>query len=162
MLPKNTHFLNLLFLTAVLFVHSFVYAQSGDERSNDLHVENYKKTGIVFTECSWSDAVTKVQAAHKYIFVDAYASWCGPCKLLKATTFKNKEVADFFNQNFINLSIDMEKGEGQELAVKWGIQAYPTLMVFDAAGKPVLETIGFFKPKDLIKFGKQALSKKPE
>lgn len=102
----------------------------------------------------------KAAATHKRIFVDAYASWCGPCKLLKATTFRNQEAALFFNQNFINLSIDMEKGDGVNLAAKWDIQAYQTLIIFDVTGEPVLETVGFLKPKDLIAFGKQALAKK--
>ena len=48
------------------------------------------------------------------------------------------------------------------LAAKWDIQAYPTLIIFDATGEPVLEAAGFLKPRDLITFGKQALAKKPE
>lgn len=152
--------LSLLVLTACLNMHSLSYAQPG--KSNNVQVSEQNNTGIIFTATSWSDALEKVKAAHKYIFVDAYASWCGPCKILKATTFKNKEVAAFFNENFINLSIDMEKGEGVDLSAKWAIQAYPTLIVFDADGRPVLETMGLLKPKDLMKFGKQALAKKQQ
>ena len=112
-MPLNHIRLSLLVLAACLTMHSLSYAQPG--RSNSLQVSE-QNTGIVFTAVSWSDALEKVKAAHKYIFVDAYASWCGPCKMLKATTFKNKEVAAFFNENFINLSIDMEKGEGVDLS----------------------------------------------
>jgi thiol:disulfide interchange protein len=113
----------------------------------------------VFIENSWLDALHQAQVKNKYIFVDAYASWCGPCKLLKTTTFKNKKVAEFFNNNFINVAIDMEKGDGPGLAQQWGIQAYPTLIVFDASGKPVTGTMGYMGANDLIKFGKLALSK---
>jgi len=116
--------------------------------------------GIVFIENSWIDALHQAQLKNKYIFVDAYASWCGPCKLLKNTTFKNKKAAAFFNDNFINVSIDMEKGDGPDLAQQWGIQAYPTLLVFDADGKPVAGTVGYMGANDLIKFGKMALTKK--
>ena len=150
----------LLFLTACVTMHAFSYAQPGN--SNNLQVSEQNNTGIIFTAVSWNDALEKVKAAHKYIFVDAYASWCGPCKMLKATTFKNKEVAAFFNENFINFSIDMEKGEGVDLSAKWAIQAYPTLIIFDADGRPVLETMGFLNPKDLMKFAKQALAKKQQ
>ncbi|HEX9513047.1 MAG TPA: thioredoxin fold domain-containing protein, partial [Puia sp.] len=68
-----------------------------------------------------------------------------------------KDVAAFFNENFINVSLDVEKGRGPELASKWKIHSLPTLIVFDAAGQPVLQSIGYVKPEDLLAFGKQAL-----
>jgi thioredoxin 1 len=114
---------------------------------------------IDFIENSWTEALKQAAAQNKYIFVDAYASWCGPCKLLKATTFKNKNAAAFYNSNFINVAIDMEKGQGPALAAQWGLRAYPTLIIFDAKGKPVYGTVGFIKADDLIKFGVQALNK---
>jgi thiol:disulfide interchange protein len=114
---------------------------------------------INFIENSWSEALKQATAKNKYIFVDAYASWCGPCKMLKATTFKNNKVAAFYNSNFINVAIDMEKGDGPQLAAAWGLRAYPTLIIFNAKGKPVYGTVGFIKPDDLIKFGVQGLNK---
>src|SRR5437588_10800403 len=64
---------------------------------------------IIFIENAWDEALKQAAAQNKYIFVDAYASWCGPCKMLKLTTFKNNKAAEFFNKNFINVAIDMEK-----------------------------------------------------
>ena len=122
--------------------------------------EEIKEKGeIVFYENLWHSAVQKAAATNKYIFVDAYTSWCGPCKVLKATTFQDKEAAAFSNENFIAPSIDMEKGEGPDLAVRWEVQAYPTLLILDTARKPVLGNVGFLEPQDLIRFGKQALEK---
>lgn len=114
---------------------------------------------IRFIENAWAVARKRAKAEGKYIFVDAYAVWCGPCKLLKSTTFKDSDVADFFNAHFVNLSIDMEKGEGLKLAEMWQVNAYPTLMVVDANGNPVLSNIGFMKPDALLEFGRQALEK---
>lgn len=114
---------------------------------------------INFIENSWTEALKRAAAQNKYIFVDAYASWCGPCKMLKATTFKNNKVAAFYNSNFINVAIDMEKGQGPTLAAQWGLRVYPTLIIFNAKGKPVYGTEGFIKADDLIKFGVQALNK---
>jgi thioredoxin 1 len=115
---------------------------------------------IVFIENSFDEALKQGRLQNKYIFVDAYASWCGPCKMLKTLTFTNDKAAEFYNSNFINVSIDMEKGQGPALAVQWQLQAYPTLIIFNPQGKPVLGTVGYIKPDDLIRFGKQALSKK--
>jgi len=117
-------------------------------------------TEIHFIEDAWSEALKQAAAQHKYIFVDAYATWCGPCKMLKATTFKDAKVAAFFNQNFVNISIDMEKGVGPQLAQQWRLEAYPTLIIFNSQGKPVSGTVGYIKADELLKFGKQALAKK--
>ena len=115
---------------------------------------------IHFIEDAWSEALKQAAKQHKYIFVDAYATWCGPCKMLKAKTFTDSKVATFYNQNFINISIDMEKGVGPQLASEWQLQAYPTLIIFNSQGKPVLGTVGYIQPKELLKFGANALAKK--
>jgi thioredoxin 1 len=119
---------------------------------------NTNASHIVFIEDKWDEALKQARIQNKYIFVDAYASWCGPCKMLKATTFNNEKAAAFYNSNFINVSIDMEKGQGPALAAQWRMQAYPTLIIFNPQGKPVLGTVGYIKADDLIRFGKQALS----
>ena len=114
---------------------------------------------IVFIENSWDEALKQAALQHKYIFVDAYATWCGPCKMLKARTFTDSKAADFYNANFVNVAIDMEKGQGPQLARQWQLQAYPTLIIFDSKGKPVLGSVGYIGAADLIKFGRQALKK---
>jgi len=114
---------------------------------------------IVFIENSWDEAIKQAGQQHKYIFVDAYTTWCGPCMMLKAQTFTNKKAADFYNANFINLSLDLEKGAGPQFAVKWQIKSIPTLIIFDAKGKPILGAAGFISADDLIRFGKHALGK---
>ena len=114
---------------------------------------------INFIEGSFTEALKQAKLQNKYIFVDAYASWCGPCKMLKNNTFTNDKAAEFYNSKFINVSIDMEKGEGPGLAAQWQVQAYPTLIIFDPKGKPVLGSVGYINAADLIKFGKAALKK---
>lgn len=123
------------------------YAQNGNNQIN-------------FIENSWPEALKQAAAQNKYIFVDAYATWCGPCKMLKATTFKNKNAAAFYNKNFINVALDMEKGNHPQLAQQWGMRAYPTLIIFDSKGKIVLNTVGFIGAKDLLRFGEEALRRR--
>jgi len=114
---------------------------------------------IVFIENSWDEALKQAAAKNKYIFVDAYATWCGPCKMLKEQTFTDDKAAAFYNANFINVAIDMEKGRGPELAQQWQLRAYPTMIIFNPKGKPVLGTVGFIKASELIRFGREALKK---
>jgi len=126
-------------------------------------VENYSKKetgqGLQFIEADWNKALAEAKKQNKLIFLDAYASWCGPCKLLKKNTFPDKEAGEYFNSNFINIAIDMEKGDGPALAEKYGVNAYPTLIITDANGKIITYTQGYIKPKQLIDFGKYGITK---
>jgi thioredoxin-related protein len=122
-------------------------------------VENAHKTGIIFFEGTWALALEKAKKENKPIFVDFYAVWCGPCKLLKNETFVDKAVADYYNKNFINLSIDAERGEGIELAEKFYVNAYPTLYILNKEAKPVLTFKGYLPPKEFLNFGEQGFKK---
>ena len=73
--------------------------------------------------------------------------------------FTDDKAAAFYNSNFVNVAIDMEKGRGPELAQQWQLRAYPTMIIFNPKGKPVLGTVGFIKASELIRFGREALKK---
>lgn len=116
--------------------------------------------GISFIEADWNKALAEAKKQHKLIFLDAYTSWCGPCKLLKKNTFSDKAAGDFFNQNYINIAVDMEKGFGPALLKKYNVNAFPTLLIIDENGKLVQFTRGFIPAEVLIEFGKDGLAKK--
>lgn len=116
--------------------------------------------GITFIEQDWDKALKDAKANNKFVFLDIYATWCGPCKMLKKNTFTDKTVANFFNQNFINVSVDGEKGAGPSLAQQYQIQGYPALIIADYTGKPILYTVGYIDAKTLMDFAQAALKKK--
>jgi thiol:disulfide interchange protein len=125
---------------------------------NDKHTI-INTTAIQFIEQDWNKALAEAKSTNKLVFIDVYATWCGPCKQLKQKTFTDKKVAEFFNQNFINVSIDAEKGVGVELSNKYAVSAYPTLIFTNAEGAPVLYTVGYMSASELISFAKAALKK---
>lgn len=111
---------------------------------------------IHFDHGTWTELQAKARKEHKLIFVDAYTTWCGPCKQMAKQVFTNDTAADFYNANFINAKIDMEKGEGPELARQYQVNCYPTLLFIDGDGKLAHRTSGSMPVNDFVALGKTA------
>ena len=79
------------------------------------------------------------------VLVDFFATWCGPCKMLSPVL---EEVAEE-NPNVNILKIDVD--EVSELAVRYGIQAIPTLMLFKN-GAHVDTRMGYQNKNQLVAF----------
>ena len=111
---------------------------------------------ISFFNGSWQEALEQSQLTQKSIFLDAYTTWCRPCKQLDKTTFKDAEVAKYFNEHFINVKMDMEKGEGIELAEKYDVIVYPTLLFTNHHGEMVHRSAGFHNVEQLLELAHMA------
>lgn len=113
--------------------------------------------GIRFFHGTFTELKAQATAAGKPVFIDAYTSWCGPCKWMSKTVFTQEEVGTFYNDKFICAKFDMEKGEGPELAKKYNVNAYPTLLYIDATGALFHQALGAHEAKDFIELGRKAL-----
>ena len=110
-----------------------------------------QETGMHFEhDATWQQILDKAKKENKFIFLDAYASWCGPCKWMAKEVFPKKEVGDAINPNYVNAKIDMEKGEGIELAKKYNVRNYPTYLFFNANGELVHRSLGSIPAEDFI------------
>jgi thiol-disulfide isomerase/thioredoxin len=114
--------------------------------------------GIEFFEGSWDEVLAEAKKERRLVFVDAYTTWCGPCKLMARNTFTDAEVGSFHNQNFVNYKFDMEKGEGPQFAAKYGVRAYPTIFWINYKGEVVHKAVGYRAPAQLLMESKQANS----
>ena len=117
---------------------------------------NVFSQGIEFEHGTFAEALAKAKKENKMVFMDCYTTWCGPCKQLAKKVFPQKEVGDYFNTHFVNVKMDMEKGEGAELAKKYGVKTYPTLLFMDAAGKVLHTKLGSSGSTGLIEVAKVA------
>lgn len=121
-------------------------------------VNAQEKGGIYFETGDWMTVIARAKAAQKPIFVDVYTDWCAPCKKLEKDIFTQPEVANFFNQNFINFKINAEKDEGVEFSGTFEVDAYPCMLFFDSNGNLVHRTTGYFDAQAFIENGKNALN----
>ncbi len=113
--------------------------------------------GIEFFQGTWKEALAQANEEEKLVFVDAYAQWCGPCKKMAKNEFTKKDVGEFFNNNFINLKLDMEKTDGFSFGKEYPVSAYPTMFFLDGQGKVVKKMKGARTGDALISEGKVAL-----
>jgi thioredoxin-related protein len=128
-----------LSIVSALFIGAFALAQ-----------------GIKFEESNFTAVLAKAKKENKLVFIDAYTTWCGPCKLMAKNIFPQKTVGDYYNSHFINAKIDMEKGEGIEIAKKYNVKAFPTYLFVDGNGELVHRTLGYVEENDFIQFAKDA------
>ena len=119
-----------------------------------------QEAGIIFKELNWKEAISIAKKENKIIFIDCYTSWCGPCKMLANTTFKENSVGEFFNKNFICLKMDMEKGEGINIGKKYNVKAFPTLLFIDFNENLKHRIVGYQTSEKLIEEGSIALNDK--
>jgi len=115
----------------------------------------FSQQSIKFENSDFTAILAKAKAEKKLIFLDAYAAWCGPCKLMEKNVFTDKAVAEYYNKNFINAHFDMEKGEGPNLASKYGIRSYPTLLFLNSEGEIVGKELGYIKTEEFLELGKK-------
>ncbi|MFI5451411.1 thioredoxin family protein [Pedobacter sp. UC225_61] len=104
----------------------------------------------------WNTVLEKAKKENKVIFLDAYATWCGPCKMMDSETYKDQAVADYYNANFINVKYDMEKGEGLLLAQRFSVESYPNLLFINPDGTVLHRGTGFRKGPEFTDLGQNA------
>ena len=131
--------------------------------------------GLQAQEINWisfPEALEAQKKEPKKIFMDVYANWCGPCKLLDKYTFSNKDLIDYVNENFYAVKFNGEgveeiyfydrvfnnpkydpkrkgKNSSHEFTQFLGISAYPTMVFFDENGGPIMPVVGYYKPQEL-------------
>jgi len=132
----------------ILVVTSFLFS---------MQITICQERSINFIEGEFSDALELAKKSEKNIFFDAYTTWCGPCKFMSKNVFTVNRVADFVNEDFVSIKVDMEKGEGIELTKKYKISAYPTFLLLDYNGNELHRIVGGSQPDDFIKKIQQGL-----
>ncbi|MFV8225050.1 thioredoxin family protein [Christiangramia aquimixticola] len=121
---------------------------------------------------SMNEALKAQKAKPKKIFVDAYTTWCGPCKLLDKNTFGNKDVINYINKHYYAVKFNAEGNEVinyrdkvfknpnydpnksgrnavHEFALAMGVSAYPTMVFFDEKGDFLSPLKGYLTPDKL-------------
>lgn len=98
-----------------------------------------------FRKLGFDAALKEAEKDGKLLFIDFYTTWCGPCKMMEATTFKDAWVVKWLTEKAVSLEVDAEKDE--KLADKFEVEFYPTLVFLNSKGE-VLERINGYVTAD--------------
>lgn len=109
---------------------------------------------------AWLESIPDAQKAaakeKKVIFVDFWAEWCGPCKQMLNTTYKDAKVVEK-SKTFVPVLVDLDKH--QDLAKKYQFEAIPTVIFLDAKGKVLEKHTGYLAAADFLKLMEKAQKK---
>lgn len=130
-----------------------------------------QEKGVHFQhELSWQQVQAKAKAEHKYIFMDCFTTWCGPCKFMTAQIFPQESVGDVLNKDFISIKVQLDTTandneqvkswykDGHDIAEHYKVRAYPTYLFFDPNGKLVHLAVGSSPAEDFIVKVKNAMN----
>jgi thiol-disulfide isomerase/thioredoxin len=121
---------------------------------------------ISFLEGDLSVAKERASREGKLIFLDFWASYCTPCKVMEEYTFTHPSVSDYVNDNYIPVKVDIQSFDGFDLKNQFDVHLLPTIIILNSKGVMVgkhEETMGankfvemlksYDKPKNRVKRG---------
>jgi len=139
------------FWRLLLVAAALVVVSCSKKESPVTTAETTKETPSVSAKPGWltsyDQAQKEAQANHKLLLMDFTGSdWCGWCIMLDKEIFSKPEFKEYASKNLVLLELDFPRGkkmpaeiteQNQRLLMKYGIQGFPTVVVFDSNGKPL-------------------------
>lgn len=114
-----------------------------------------QETGVHFEHnLSYAEVQAKAKAANKFIFMDCFTTWCGPCRYMRTVIFPQAEMGNYINDKFVSIEVQLDTTEKDNEQVKrwyadahaimnkYSIKAFPTYLIFAPDGRVLHRIVG--------------------
>ena len=102
----------------------------------------------------WNKAQEEAKTNHKLLFLNFTGSdWCGWCIKLDKDIFSQEQFKNFAHDNLVLVELDFprkksqpteERKQNMELAQKYEVLGFPTIVVLNSDGQTVWKFDGYF------------------
>jgi thioredoxin-related protein len=133
----------------LLFFHFGLWAQPQDNQNSsdraDRLAELYLNRDYLRTMCD------SAQKAHRTLLFYFHGSWCPACRNMEEFVFPDVDVSTALQTGFLFVPLDGRLDfDGIEMAQKFGIEIYPTLVAVGNDGKALERLIGYHGEVELL------------
>ncbi len=134
------------------------------EEAGDQGLKLYSKTELqqrlaYFSTQSWEALKAQAKTQNKPFFVAFETPWCRVCKKMDHEVYARDRVANYARNHFLAYKLDGE--QRPDVAQRYSISSYPTLLIFDQNGSEVKRIIGATTENQFIEVMKQFSAKVP-
>jgi thioredoxin-related protein len=160
----------LLILMGISLIVSAQKAPVKNHSKTNVDFPSNGNSGIQWLEgLSWREILKRAKDENKCIFIDCYATWCAPCKIMDRKIYTNDSVGKYFNNNFLCIKVQMDQTTFDDDTIKrwyedarrmqkdFVVTAFPTYLFFFPDGKPMHKAVGSKTVTEFIRVGKEAL-----
>lgn len=98
---------------------------------------------VRFEKNATPDTIRKAaERTGKLVFIDLYAPWCPPCRMMDEQVFSSKTVGAFMDERFVAAKYNIDRATGKELMREYGTGSVPTYLIFNTEGELLGRIIG--------------------
>lgn len=114
----------------------------------------------------WKTIQEKAKKENKLIFIDVYASWCGPCKQMDKYVYTDNSLGSFVNDRFVSVKVQMDTNTYNEekmlqnarvVYANYRIDGYPTFLFLNSNGELVYKDLGYKGIEDFFTTARTAV-----
>lgn len=152
-LKASTVFLLLLSLLAIV-----AYGEEPKKENAE------KDTSRSSAEIQWHDfneGLELAKAEGKNVFIEFYTDWCGYCKKMDKTTFKDPQVIGMINKNYVPIRVNGDSRDTVDVdgwitdernltRSEYGVTGYPTYVFLESDGAKITKLPGYQRSDRLL------------
>ena len=97
---------------------------------------------------SYEEGMVLSKIEKKKVFLHFYADWCGFCRKMANTTFKDSDLINYLNDNFMPIMVNTDREP--QTAGSYGVSGLPTTVFLTEMGEPIFSVPGYIPTATLM------------